>query len=80
MGRGLHISCFRVLLLNRLALIKGDLNARYQPNAFQMGGDFERTEPNLTHFKWGSRVNRHSAYFIFNSGRINNFYPGRNTM
>jgi len=28
----------------------------------------ERTEPNLIHFKWGSRVNRHSLIFnaIFN--------------
>ena len=25
-----------------------------QPNAFQMGGDFDRTEINLIHLKWGS--------------------------
>jgi len=46
----------RVLLLTRHAVIQGDLNARMQPDAFQIGGDLNVRNP--TYFKWGSRVNR----------------------
>jgi len=33
------------LLLTQHALIKGDLNARNQPNAFEMGGDLNAWNP-----------------------------------
>ena len=43
--KSIHQSKRKVLLLTRHALIYGDLNARNQPNAFQMGGDLNARNP-----------------------------------
>jgi len=51
-----------VLLLTRHALIQGDLTA-YVTNLMHFKSQLTWTHGTQMHFKWGSRVNRHSHFF-----------------